>query len=579
MSLSTNTKKILELFNKMQKAITNFDVLNFPHEYIAYEIYKIHIEALMIYIEDDIKAKLSLALFRQLFENANDFNEYSDKKAEYIELLIDQLNAKGTDDEEDVEIELESKIITMLFNIRNEDDKMLVKSLFIKLQKKLKIKTELYYLLLILLEETGLNLHILIDYLPQILKEKYPDSIFDFSEVLETGMKFGEFTHIFLSAIDSEENYDYAIFQFNKEKKTILISHKSIDEISNIILSASSEKKNTHKKKSIKEKTEKKIIDKETKETKNDNKQKLENNNEKVSEEKAGENIQYLNEKEKDKINDTKSIDIHNKEKKDEIQNISMEGMRKIIKNNQISNAKNQEKIEKLENDNKKLMESIEKLMDEIEQLKDETKQLRNNNKQMNNDIKQLNKKIQDINCSLSNKIMQNKKKLTLLEFDIKTIGLRDAYKPLIDLLIFIMNLDVHGNIEAKIASISKVIQNLNNKNVEKIKKLLKDTSDLITHANNKAYYIKFDEDIIKQLIFNLSKFSGNKEYLSLIDILKNMKIENELELLVKNRFEKFTKSKEDFIKNQIKIKEAIQNNHLISNGNNGNGFATLINS
>ena len=232
-----------------------------------------------------------------------------------------------------------------------------------------------------------------------------------------------------------------------------------------------------------------------------------------------------------------------------------------------------------MENDNQKLMESIEKLMDEIEQLKDETKQLRNNNKQMNNDIKQLNKKIQDINCSLSNKIMQNKKKLTLLEFDIKTIGLRDAYKPLIDLLIFIMNLDVHGNIEAKIASISKVIQNLNNKNVEKIKKLLKDTSDLITHANNKAYYIKFDEDIIKQLIFNLSKFSGNKEYLSLIDILKNMKIENELELLVKNRFEKFTKSKEDFIKNQIKIKEAIQNNHLISNGNNGNGFATLINS
>ena len=39
---------------------------------------------------------------------------------------------------------------------------------------------------------------------------------------------------------------------------------------------------------------------------------------------------------------------------------------------------------------------------------------------------------------------------------------------------------------------------------------------------------------------------------------------------------EKFIKSKEDFIKNQKIIKHSIQNNLLISNGNE---FATLINS
>ena len=56
---------------------------------------------------------------------------------------------------------------------------------------------------------------------------------------------------------------------------------------------------------------------------------------------------------------------------------------------------------------------------------------------------------------------MKNKKKISLLEFDIKTIGLRDAYKSFIDLLIFIMDLDLYGNIETKIVSISNAMKNL----------------------------------------------------------------------------------------------------------------------
>lgn len=91
------------------------------------------------------------------------------------------------------------------------------------------------------------------------------------------------------------------------------------------------------------------------------------------------------------------------------------------------------------------------------------------------------------------------------------------------------MDLDLHGNIETKIVSISNAMKNLKNINAEKIKYLLNDIIDLLTFTNNKEYYINFKEDIIKQLISNLSKFSGNKEYLDLIDILKNLKIENDL--------------------------------------------------
>ena len=145
------------------------------------------------------------------------------------------------------------------------------------------------------------------------------------------------------------------------------------------------------------------------------------------------------------------------------------------------------------------LMDDIEQLKDDIEQLKDDKVQLKNDNQKLKNDIiklefdnKNLNKKFKDVNCSLSNKIMQNQKKIKLLEFDLKTIGLRDAYKSFIDLLIFIMNLEVHGNLEIRIASIMNTLKNLKNKNVEKIKQLLNDTSTLLDHVNNKAHFINF---------------------------------------------------------------------------------------
>ena len=118
MSLSAKTQKIQELFNNMQKAIAKFDSLIFPHEYTAFEIYKIHIETLMTTIEDDIRAKLLLALFRQLFEDENDFKLYTEKKAEYINLVIDKLDAKSKEDKEDADNDIESEIIPLLFNAK-----------------------------------------------------------------------------------------------------------------------------------------------------------------------------------------------------------------------------------------------------------------------------------------------------------------------------------------------------------------------------------------------------------------------------------------------------------------------------
>lgn len=538
MSLTSNTKKIQKLFNDMQKAITNFEELVFPHEYISFDIYKIHVSTLIENIQDDVCAKLTVALFRVLFESETEFNEYTTGKADYISLLIDKFRAKSKDDIDEAKDEIESKIITILFNIKSAEKKNLMKELISKLKKQLEIRCEMYYVLLVLLVESNFKLQILTDYLPDILKEKYPDSTFDFSKALNSGIKFDEFIRLFLKLIDREKDFNYSILRFNSEKKEFSIEHKSLDEIADIILTSTSTTKS--KKKSV---IEGRKANKKSAIEKDDNGQKSNisnNNNEKKESEISKENCEDKN---TDKSEDRE------------------EQLKKIIIQNQAINMRLERTIEELKKDNSQLRTDIRRIENNV-------KKLQNDNKNLTT---KLNKNIMETN----NKIMKNQKKIASLEFDIKIIGLRDAYKSLIDLLIMLMNLKPYGNIEEKISIISNSIKYSKNKNAEKIRALLSDSKDILFQSNKKAHFINFDEDLIKQLLFNLSKFSGNKEYLSLIDTLKGLKIENALQKLIENRLEKYQKSKEDFINNQNLIQESIQANPLLANGK---GFSTLMN-
>ena len=233
--------------------------------------------------------------------------------------------------------------------------------------------------------------------------------------------------------------------------------------------------------------------------------------------------------------------------------------MRKLIKETiEKLNLQFNAKINKLDSENKKvnsqLVDKINKLNTEKEDLKSQFNakiskleadniSMKNDNGQLKTHLKKMKNEINKLNL----KIMDNKKKITSMEFDIKIIGLRDAYKSFIDLLIFVMDLKIQGNIDTKIKSIMNYIKNSKCKNAEKINLLLADSSKILDHANDKAHFINFDESLLQQLILNLSKFSGNKGYLNLIDVLKSLNIENELQRLIVNRIEKSKKSKEEF--------------------------------
>ena len=358
-------------------------------------------------------------------------------------------------------------------------------------------------MLLLILIESGLKLNILIEYLPQILKEKYPDSTFDFCDALKSGVTFDEFIKIFVHAIVTEKNYNYATFQFSKEKKDILISHKSINDIANIILTTS----NKDKKKK---------------------KQNTEINENELSKENCEENIPNLNvDDNSNNISniDTQNIDIlvnnnnDDNEVPDESKAINKEDARKLIKETiEKLNLQFNAKINKLDSENKKvnsqLVDKINKLNTEKEDLKSQFNakinkleadniSMKNDNGQLKTHLKKMKNEINKLNL----KIMDNKKKITSMEFDIKIIGLRDAYKSFINLLIFVMDLKIQGNIDTKIKSIMNYIKNSKCKNAEKINLLLADSSKILDHANDKAHFINFDESLLQQLILNLSNF------------------------------------------------------------------------
>ena len=102
----------------------------------------------------------------------------------------------------------------------------------------------------------------------------------------------------------------------------------------------------------------------------------------------------------------------------------------------------------------------------------------------------------------------------------------------------------------------------------KKIKALINDIFDMITKANYDEYYIDMDGKIISQIIENIAKYSENKTYLDIIEILEHFDIENEFKDLVKIRNDKFRlnyddfKSKEKAIVSQI-INKASNNKEI----------------
>ena len=97
---------------------------------------------------------------------------------------------------------------------------------------------------------------------------------------------------------------------------------------------------------------------------------------------------------------------------------------------------------------------------------------------------------------------------------------------------------------------------------------MFKDIKELLNCFNDKAHSIKKDENIYKEIILYLAKYSKNDLYKDMIDFLNKINVEDEFNKFVIIKNEKYKSIKNEYLKkenmiiNEIKVK--IKNNQLV---------------
>ena len=357
-----------------------------------------------------------------MFESENNFNEFDKEKAEIINIFIDSTHS---DNKLKSSISIDNKLIKILSKEKKESLRCLLKFL----KRNASLDSNIYYLLIIILVLNKYEMKPFIDFLLKFLKQKYPYSEFDLWDGKTSFEKFIENLNLSIGKTSLE---NYMDIKMNKENCTLIISRKSIDEISNIIMS-NDEKKNK-------------------KEKVNKNK-----NNENIQESKLKDS--YKNEEENEKV------------------------IGKEFKEDQDNDIKN---IDIKENEIKELNRTIASLKKEIKTLKEKNKEYftsknkaENENKKLNNIITQKNKKIFD----LTENLMTIKKENADLKFNFKLIGLRKGYKTLIDLLLLIFEIEEKGNLKEKENAIVTLMSKYKNRKSRIIIDLAKDISNILSYS------------------------------------------------------------------------------------------------
>ena len=517
---NSDSDKIITLFNKLLNSISKLKEFKFKNKFIKYQSYITQCDILSSYVSSNFFQSYSLKLFRILFEGDKQFKKYTVRKEKIINILIDKIKGKDT------ESDMKKVINEFLFKIEeDEDDENAHFHKFIKLNNtmnKIGIKNEFIYIYMMYIEEKGISLNNLIEILIPIFKYRFPDTIINLNNNMIDSISFNDFVDKFCQILINAQTLNFLIIEWDNEKNDIITSERVLEEITKII-------KDTH--------------DKST--SKNKNLNKIESIPSKIKESK------YNNSKNKD-------YDDKISNKKDSIPELKEE---KVNKSNMKENLKNDDdgkkdyNYEKMSQDIKQL---LEKDKQKEKQLNDLYKYIDENEKKMN-DYK---KKIDDLYQIIADK----SEIINELEFNIKIIGLRTGFKSLIDLFIYIFKLEDNGNLLDKINSIKDYMNKINNNKSKKIISFIDDTLNLINDANEDAHYIDYNSCLIEQIINSIIEYTEQKEYVEIIEIIKNFKVENEFKELVKVRNQKY-KLKNKFKSYEKIIIEKIKNNEGIENG------------
>ena len=547
------SENIRILYNKLVSAIDkNMPLLEYTHPYIKFQLYKSHIEVMLLNDECSFY-NLCLLLFKDLFEDNNEcFKSYTKEKEDYVQKLI-KVILKEKQNLDATNIDLAKQ---------NEDLKNINFIL-----KFMEIEPQFVFLINVHLMEKGITLENFINFLQPILVEKFPESNIDFSEAIKSQINLDVFYNKLQKIYCDEENYFTNSFnlKWDMEKEDLIFKRETNEEICTKINLINSKKKKKKKKNKINLSINAKKNNTPPNKIKNIEKQENEENvgAVEVKKEKKVEEIK-LEKENKDiysveelyKIMNSLNVKFENEKKE---QNSKIESLNEIVK-------EQNSKIESLNEIIKEQNVEIESLNEIIKEQNIKIEEFGKENKDLKKDITKLNKHKKKINYSFS----RIKANLEKQEFILKMISLRTLYKSFFDIIIYLYGLNDNTkiNTEKKINIIINYLKNDKSQEVSEFKSLLKDIYDLLKSGNNEAHYININGKLLIQL-FELIKKHKNKVYPKLEEFMGETTFEKKLKELVSIRTKRYLmdkttyEEKENIVINDIKKDEELKTKFL----------------
>ena len=176
-SENENSEKIRVLLNKLQAAIGDFQELKYTNKNLHFHFCENHINVLSIISDDNETQKLSLKLFNSFFIGKEDFLECTKEKEDYINLIINIINGDISD--QTIKDNFENFIFYCEFY---QEFQELIESL-----SKLAIKPELIFMMVLyMIMNSDFSLNTLLDMLIPILREKFPYSLFNMENLIDS---------------------------------------------------------------------------------------------------------------------------------------------------------------------------------------------------------------------------------------------------------------------------------------------------------------------------------------------------------------------------------------------------------
>lgn len=228
-----SVEKIRILYNRLKDAIDeDMPKLEFTNVYIKFELYKSNFDSLFLINKYNTLFKLSLCLFRDLFEKDEYFTEYTEEKERFITNIIEFITTKKTTNLilEIAKLTTLNKSLAFLNNLFSID---------------MKVNIEYVYLLLLHCKIKGFSTENFFEFLIPILNESYSDADIELENIYKSKLNVSQIISKFNKIFKANKDFFNGNFRLKWDNDTneFIFTAQSNEDIIESIKSMEKERK------------------------------------------------------------------------------------------------------------------------------------------------------------------------------------------------------------------------------------------------------------------------------------------------------------------------------------------------